>query len=108
MEINKEKYEKELDFWRKSNYDYITKNTKIKEEIASLIQTNMKLKDRVEQLQDKLDNTKLELQEANESITWWSNRYKVIEEEHKNCTRKHWQEKCAEHCANEKIFQRNV
>ena len=55
MEINKEKYEKELDFWRTSNYDYITKNTKIKEENVSLIQINMKLKDKVEQLQDRID-----------------------------------------------------
>ena len=30
---------------------------------------------------------------------------KELEEEHKNCTRKHWQEKCAEHCANERILQ---
>ena len=28
-----------------------------------------------------------------------------IEKEHKNCTRKHWQQKCAEHCANEMIYK---
>lgn len=34
--------------------------------------------------------------------------YQKIKEEHKNCTRKHWQSKCAEHCANEKILQRQI
>ena len=29
----------------------------------------------------------------------------VIEKEHKNCSRKHWQQKCAEHCANEMIYK---
>lgn len=28
-----------------------------------------------------------------------------IEKEHKNCTRKHWQQKCAEHCVNEMIYK---
>ena len=28
-----------------------------------------------------------------------------IAEEHKNCTRKHWQQKCAEHYANELIYK---
>lgn len=28
-----------------------------------------------------------------------------IEQEHKNCTRKHWQQKCAEHYANETIYK---
>lgn len=28
-----------------------------------------------------------------------------IEQEHKNCTRKHWQQKCAEHYANEIIYK---
>lgn len=28
-----------------------------------------------------------------------------IVEEHKNCTRKHWQQKCAEHYANEMIYK---
>ena len=32
-------------------------------------------------------------------------RLKEIAEEHKNCTRKHWQQKCAEHCANEMIYK---
>ena len=30
--------------------------------------------------------------------------YQKIKEEHKNCTRKHWQTKCAEHCANEELI----
>lgn len=29
----------------------------------------------------------------------------TIEQEHKNCTRKHWQQKCAEHYANETIYK---
>ncbi len=28
-----------------------------------------------------------------------------IEKEHQNCTRKHWQQKCFEHSANEKIYK---
>lgn len=32
-------------------------------------------------------------------------RLKEIEKEHKNCTRKHWQQKCFEHSANEKIYK---
>lgn len=32
-------------------------------------------------------------------------RLKEIEKEHKKCTRKHWQQKCAEHCANEIIYK---
>ena len=31
-----------------------------------------------------------------------------IEKEHKNCTRKHWQSKCAKHCANEKLLQARI
>ena len=31
-----------------------------------------------------------------------------IAEEHKNCTRKHWQQKCAEHCANEMIYKSRI
>ena len=32
-------------------------------------------------------------------------KLKEIEKEHKNCTRKHWQQKCAEHYANEMIYK---
>ena len=63
------------------------------------------LAEKLEKERKKNKELQQELKEANESITWWSNRYKAVEEEHKNCTRKHWQEKCAEHCANEKILQ---
>ena len=31
-----------------------------------------------------------------------------IEKEHQNCTRKHWQQKCAEHHANEKKLQNRI
>ena len=31
-----------------------------------------------------------------------------IEKEHKNCTRKHWQSKCAEHYINEKLLQSRI
>ena len=31
-----------------------------------------------------------------------------IEKEHKNCTRKHWQQKCAEHCVNEMIYKSRI
>lgn len=35
-------------------------------------------------------------------------RLKEITEEHKNCTRKHWQQKCAKHCANEMIYKSRI
>lgn len=38
------------------------------------------------------------LQQENEKL-------KEIEKEHKNCTRKHWQQKCAEHYVNEMIYK---
>lgn len=31
-----------------------------------------------------------------------------IEKEHQNCTRKHWQQKCFEHSANEKIYKSRI
>lgn len=31
--------------------------------------------------------------------------YYDLKEEHNKCTRKHWQQKCAEHCTNEMIYK---
>ena len=53
--------------------------------------------EKANQLIDYITN----LQEENE-------RLKKIAEEHKNCTRKHWQQKCFEHYINEKLLQSRI
>lgn len=60
-----------------------------------------KYKKSCETYQRALDETmseKMDLEKENEKL-------KEIEKEHKNCTRKHWQQKCAEHCANEMLYK---
>lgn len=34
--------------------------------------------------------------------------YYDLKEEHNKCTRKHWQQKCAEHCTNEMIYKSRI
>ena len=40
-----------------------------------------------------------------EDYTRLLNNYQELQKEHKNCTRKHWQEKCGEHHAKELIYK---
>lgn len=101
---NKE-LEKELNLYKEIKKEY---SKYLPEDVECIILTKPDYDRQQEELLDKVFELEQELKEANESITWWSNRYNALEEEHKNCTRKHWQEKCAEHCANEKILQNRI
>lgn len=57
-----------------------------------------------EKIQYLIDNVEYEPQPLIDYIT----NLQEIAEEHKNCSRKHWQQKCAEHCANEMIYKSRI
>jgi hypothetical protein len=98
----------------KAMYDYITNLQEELKEYKMIFDTFSKRPYAHRYLEEKkkeLGNNKIigldsemiykdyyDLKEENE-------RLKEIEKEHKNCTRKHWQQKCAEHCANEMIYK---
>ena len=92
-------------------YDYITNLQTIEQQYSAILSENVELENKITNLQEELEEQKRieqasldtinNLQEENE-------RLKEIEKEHKNCTRKHWQQKCAEHCANEMIYKSRI
>lgn len=53
------------------------------------------------------DEIKLNVKQSHLLLDYITN-LQEIEKEHKNCTRKHWQSKCAEHYINEKLLQSRI
>lgn len=79
----------------KQSLDYIT-NLQQENEFLKLNNPEMNIEHFriVKENKRKIDNLRKENKEL-----------KAIAEEHKNCTRKHWQEKCGEHHAKELIYK---
>lgn len=66
------------------------------------------IKEILEALRDSIDDTgtdKVNFINWVDKIEDYITNLQEIEKEHKNCTRKHWQQKCAEHYANEIIYK---
>ena len=68
------------------NKDYITNLQTIEQQYSAILSENAELENKITNLQE-------EIKSANESITWWSNRFNAVQEENKKLKNKLKEEK---------------